>query len=759
MLSRCSSPLRQLPSAARALKTRGLCLGRPTLSNNALVRVVYPRSNDGFRIKGVRWAHHNSSAPTEHQDQHPSSSTSSSTGSCLNLFDSLSESLQTVPLASSPKAKALAWYTCGPTTYAPSHMGHARTYVCLDIVRRIMESQTAATTPGKNPLFVMNITDVDDKILAAAASSTSAAVNEHANNDNNEQRDPLALARHYEMEFWKDMDSLNCLRPHVVTRVTEHVESDIVPYIQKLVDKGMAYPLDDGVYFHVRAFDETMGHVTKYGKLAPPAASASQAFFSTTAPYKDHDDDDDNSNSKNNNKEEEPATTSPKKQDPRDFVLWKFRKPGEDLHWPSPWGDGRPGWHIECSAMIQAVQERFQETHQFLVHAGGVDLKFPHHTNEIAQAEAFTGKNATTWIPHWVHTGHLHIDGLKMSKSLKNFVSIQDFLAEFDTALSSLESPADDFRLWCLGLSGSYRGPATFSRKRIDEARVIRQKMVRFLIDGEQWIGRSQPAAAKKWQTQEHKLFQVAQEAHQNGVQALLNDIDGSTFVGELVRVSEMGNAYLNQTPSGPVEPMKAVLGTLRHLLSLVGFSEKTTQVGLKNWNNDNATTSPIVGGESALVEELVRFRSAVRQAALKDAQSKTASDNMKEILRICDQTRDTVFPAMGIELLDGKVLEDDEAAADNWRFCLPRSPQDDKQNDQQEGGSTTTTTSSVMDLEPVPLKDYFRVGQYDNMFLEFTEDGIPMTNVDGSEVSKRLLKKLMKKQQAHRTRLEQFQS
>jgi cysteinyl-tRNA synthetase len=656
----------------------------------------------------MRWAHHTSAPP---QNQDPPSS--------LTLFDSLSESLQTPPLSSE---KILAWYTCGPTTYAPSHMGHARTYVCLDIVRRVMESQTA---PGKSPLFVMNITDVDDKILAAAA----------ANNETQVQfQDPLALARHYEMEFWKDMDSLNCLRPHVVTRVTEHVESDIVPYIQRLVDKGFAYPLDDGVYFHVRAFDESLGAVTKYGKLAPPAAS--QDFFSTTTTSANTD-----------NTKGEPITKSPKKHDPRDFVLWKLRKAGEDLYWPSPWGEGRPGWHIECSAMIQAVQERFQETHQFLVHAGGVDLKFPHHTNEIAQAEAFTGNS--TWIPHWVHTGHLHIDGMKMSKSLKNFVSIQEFLAELDTSSSSLESPADDFRLWCLGLSGSYRGPATFSRKRIDEARVIRQKMVRFLIDGEEWIGRSQ-LAAKKWRTQEHKLFQAAQKAHQRSTQALLNDIDGSTFVAELVRVSEMGNAYLHQTPNGPVEPLKAVLGTLRRLLSHVGFSEKTTEVGLKN-TSASYHTSPIVGGESALVEELVRFRSAVRQAALKDAQSKTASGNMKEILRQCDNARDTVFPTMGIELLDGKI----EDEADHWRFCLPRS-QDNMQKYQQEG---STTTSSGIDFESLPLKYYFRVGQYENMFLEFTEDGIPITNADGSEVSKRLLKKLMKKRQAQRTRLEQSQN
>jgi cysteinyl-tRNA synthetase len=276
---------------------------------------------------------------------------------------------------------------------APSHLGHARTYVCLDVMRRVIEADAT-----KAPLFVMNITDIDDKILAAAEESETS---------------PLELARKYENEFWEDLDSLNCLRPHVVTRVTERVESDIIPYIQGLLDKGMAYQTEDGVYFHIKAFNEQLGHMTKYGKLAPPAASEDFNFLES---------------GENN--------ASPKK-DKRDFVLWKNQKSEELVSWEAPWGNGRPGWHIECSAMIEAVQKQFQDTHRFLIHAGGVDLKFPHHTNEIAQSEAYTESD---WINHWVHTGHLHIDGLKMSKSLKNFITIREFLGKYDLT-SPLESP------------------------------------------------------------------------------------------------------------------------------------------------------------------------------------------------------------------------------------------------------------------------------------------------------------------------------
>jgi cysteinyl-tRNA synthetase len=662
-----------------------------TLSTDSFQTSCYQKHLTSFICEARRFAH--GSVPKE------------GIAPQLKIYDSLSQQMQSLPSSQ----KALAWYTCGPTTYAPAHMGHARTYVCLDVLRRVMES--IQTESSSRPLFVMNITDVDDKILTAAAASDES---------------PLDLARRYEAEFWTDLDSLNCLRPHVVTRVTEYVESDIVPYIERLVDKGMAYEAEDGVYFHVKAFQEQLGHITKYGKLAPPAVS--QDLFS---------------NSRDN-----PATAaSIRKQDPRDFVLWKLRKPGESLSWPSPWGDGRPGWHIECSSMIQAVQQQFQDTHRFLVHAGGVDLRFPHHTNEIAQAEAFASTGE--WIPYWVHTGHLHIDGLKMSKSLKNFVSIREFLAEYDRggSASSLESPADDFRLWCLGLSGSYRGSATFSRDRIAEARVIRQKVVRFLLDGETWVDRSRQTTGR-WQDPELALFQAADQAQEKCLQALMDDLDGSSFVSELVRLAEQGSEYLTHSSHGlPVEPVRAALQTIRGLLSLVGFSDKTTRVGMER-SSDDVTTSRVVGGEPALVEELVRFRAAVRQAALEDAQNNMTSENMKQILKLCDEARDQVFPGIGVEILDGKVKE--ESAS--WRFCLPR-PQDGTTINRETGAD-----ASSVELESIPLHDFFRVGQYNGMFSKFSDDGMPLQMFDGSEVSKRMLKKLMKKKNSHRTRLERAQ-
>ena len=690
----------------------------------------------------------------------------------FNLFDSLSQSIQKLPKGiptdggsgniNHEQPKALAWYTCGPTTYAPAHMGHARTYVCFDIMRRVLEYQYDVTdtesvgdTAPFPPMFVMNITDVDDKILAAAAEA--AASKDPENSLSSPEEDPetaLELARRYEAEFWNDLDSLNCLRPHVVTRVTEHVESDIVPYIQRLVEQGMAYKANDGVYFHVRAYNEKLQGTTKYGKLAPVAASE-DVVFETTRPAE-----------MDSNVSTRPSND---KKDPRDFVLWKCRKPGESLWWKSPWGDGRPGWHIECSAMIEAVQRQFRDTHRFYVHAGGIDLKFPHHTNEIAQAEAFgqTGE----WIPHWVHTGHLHIDGLKMSKSLKNFVSIQEFLSSSLVAgneSTGLECPADDFRLWCLGLSGSYRGPATFSTDQISQARAIRQKIARFLMDGEDMIETCDDiefsSRQKKWREEDCRFLERVHQCQQKAISALSNDLDGSTFLKELVLIAEYGMSHLGKNASshssvGPMEPVQAVVDIMRRMLALVGFSEKTTRVGMRehryhSYENDSSMGN-VVGGEVALTDELVRFRSAVRKLALEDAHNKTASQNMKEILALCDSLRDTALPEMGIEVSDGKSDRDDEGVTKKqWQFCFPTSAQS-YVNEESRDADVGSAATKPIDLTSIPLEDLFRVGPYDGMFSDYTDDGIPTTNSDGTDVSKRLLKKLLKKRDTHKKRLE----
>ena len=724
----------------------------------------------------------------------------SDSDSRLTLYNTMTECLEPIPSvdtvatteASDDPTRTklgLGWYTCGPTTYAPAHLGHARTYVCLDILRRVMtaggsqktSARSTITTPG--PLFVLNITDVDDKTLAAAAADGGS--------------DPLQLARRYEREFWRDWDDLNCLRPHIVTRVTEHVDSHIVPFIEGLVERGMAYELieeekdeengaaaagaADGVYFDVRAYNERMGHLTRYGKLAPPAAA--QDMDDILLRNKNGNDNGENeTNQACENTNDDRTIPSKTKRDPRDFVLWKKRNKGQEaISWSSPWGHGRPGWHIECSAMIEAVQERFRDSHRFLVHAGGIDLKFPHHTNEIAQSEAYLGEGE--WIPHWVHTGHLHIDGLKMSKSLKNFVSIEDFLAgrvavansneeeitpaiedENDAVVQNfkgaLESPSDDFRLWCLGLSGSYRGPATFSMSRIEEARSVRHKLLRFLVEGEDWIRSIESVSeessgpdhsTKKWNDEECDLFQITDRAKRRGLSALENDLDGSAFVSELLVISECGMKYMarndNNRDGGPVvEPLIHSIREVRELLRLVGFTETTTEAGIRRVGQNTETTSGRVCEED-LVESLVRFRSTVRDVALGDP----SAPGMKKLLALADDLRDSILPKIGVQLMDSN--KNKESEKDSWKFCLPRRPSRiDSTSPKQ---NSTSTDDANVDLASIAVLDFFKVGQYEGFFSGFTDDGTPTHNADGSEVSKRLLKKILKKREKHILRLE----
>lgn len=629
---------------------------------------------------------------------------SASSSDSLKLYNSLTGKLEVLP-----KGDRIACYTCGPTVYAPAHLGHARNYVFMDIFRRVWEST------GARPVFVLNITDVDDKILTAAA-------------QNNES--PTDLARRYENAFWQDLDALNCLRPTFVTRVTEHVESSIVPYIQRLVDQKMAYVIQgEGVYFDVRAFDDSMQRLnSRYGKLAPPAQA--KDFILENQPTA--------------------GTQMAFKKDSRDFALWKFRKADESLFWVAPWGEGRPGWHIECSAMIESVSSALNVP--FSVHAGGIDLQFPHHTNEIAQAEAYHMRGH--WIDHWLHTGHLHIDGLKMSKSLKNFITIEDMLS--DETDSILSSPSDDFRLWCLSGS-SYRSPVIYSKDRIAQAKQIRQGLVRFLIDAERWLQKS-VSETKKWSTNDVKLFHFTYTKYTEGRETLLNDLGGAVYVQCMSEIAQAGFHYLsNNNPHiTPHEPLTNAIRLLREMISLVGFSDSTAKAGQCSGSGE---ISHVVGGESALLDELVKFRATIRSIAINSMRDEAkVKDNLNAILRTCDDLRDCSLPSMGVELVDGAVRgsksDNDDSMHFSWQFRVPTSECPPKPD-----SPTSQRPLSLNELKAIPLQDYFKVGQYKDVFSEFDETGLPTKYTDGADVSSRLRKKLLKKLEKHASRLDSTKS
>lgn len=287
-------------------------------------------------------------------------------------------------------------YVCGPTVYHNAHVGHAMSAMVFDIIRRYLEYR------GYTVHHAMNYTDVDDKIIQRA---------------NELGKEPLSLAERYITAFGRHIDELNILPATYYPRATEYM-SRIIDFIGGLIAAGYAYPTPDGsVYFRVEQDAD-------YGKLARRRVEDMQAGAR--------------------------IDVNELKEHPMDFALWKAAKPHEPA-WESPWGLGRPGWHIECSTMVHAL---FGDTID--IHGGGNDLLFPHHENEIAQSESLTGHPLARY---WVHNGMLQLGGEKMSKSLGNLVTIDDFLSQHD---------ADALRLIILG--SSYRAPLTFNDEVIDQA-------------------------------------------------------------------------------------------------------------------------------------------------------------------------------------------------------------------------------------------------------------------------------------------------
>ncbi len=305
-------------------------------------------------------------------------------------------------------------YVCGPTVYDSCHIGHARSVIVFDVIVRYLKAK------GFDVTYVRNFTDVDDKIIDKASQLGI---------------DSQEIAERFIKEFHEDMDALNVERATIEPKATEHI-SQIIQFIEKLIKRGFAYRINGDVYYSVEKFKG-------YGKLSGRRLEDMEAGARVEIDERKHN--------------------------PFDFVLWKSSKPGEPV-WESPWGKGRPGWHIECSAMSN---EYLGET--FDIHGGGKDLSFPHHENEIAQSEGIFGK---PFVKYWIHNGFVNIDQEKMSKSLGNFLMIKDVIKTYHPEV---------VRLFLL--SNHYRSPIDFTDKAMDEARSGLDKIYAFLERAEEKIG------------------------------------------------------------------------------------------------------------------------------------------------------------------------------------------------------------------------------------------------------------------------------
>ncbi|HSP48535.1 MAG TPA: cysteine--tRNA ligase [Clostridiaceae bacterium] len=293
-------------------------------------------------------------------------------------------------------------YVCGPTVYNLFHIGNARTFIIFDTVRKYLEYR------GYEVRFVQNFTDIDDKMIKKANDTGTTVKN---------------LGDHYITEYYKDADALKIKRATVNPRATEYI-SQMVKFISELIEKGYAYEMHGDVYFATKKFNE-------YGKLSGQNLDDLQSGAR--------------------------IEVDERKQDPMDFALWKTSKENEPS-WESPWGPGRPGWHIECSCM---AFDLLGETID--IHAGGTDLVFPHHENEIAQSESRTGK---TFAHYWLHGAFVNVDNRKMSKSLNNFFTAREILERYDSEVVRL-----------FMLSGHYRTQINFTVELLDSAKASLDRM------------------------------------------------------------------------------------------------------------------------------------------------------------------------------------------------------------------------------------------------------------------------------------------
>uniref|UniRef100_UPI0037E8FD55 probable cysteine--tRNA ligase, mitochondrial n=1 Tax=Semicossyphus pulcher TaxID=241346 RepID=UPI0037E8FD55 len=507
----------------------------------------------------------------------------------LKTYNSLTKQKEPLILA---REGVATWYSCGPTVYDHAHLGHACSYVRFDLVQRILSRLFGITV-----IHAMVITDIDDKIIKRSwEENVSSAV----------------ISSMYEDEFKRDMLSLKVTPPAVYLRVTENVHH-IVAFIEQIINNGHAYTTKEGdVYFDIKSIGD------RYGKFA--GAVDSQG---------------------------EPGDTN--KRDLRDFALWKPSKPQEPF-WESPWGRGRPGWHIECSTIASSVFGSRLD-----IHSGGIDLAFPHHENEVAQSEAY--HQCDQWANYFLHSGHLHLKGSaeKMSKSLKNYITIKDFLQSYS---------ASEFRMFCL--LAKYRSAIDYSDSSMSEARTSLGTISTFIHDAQAYMkGQLQCSPV-----QEAVLWERLAETKSSVLKALADDFDTPRAVGAVMNLVYHGNCQLQ-----PVSKSDGVVRSPAVFAAMISYIRDLLDVfGIDLQHSKEADAVSGCGSLEGVVEQLTRFRSEVRAFALARQDAPTAGSDKKPglyperlpLIKACDTLRNDLAP-LG-------VLIKDRGAASTWEITGKQS-------------------------------------------------------------------------------------
>jgi cysteinyl-tRNA synthetase len=446
----------------------------------------------------------------------------------LRIYNTLTKEKETFQAVENEKAKI---YSCGPTVYDYFHIGNARAFIVPDILKRYLEYQ------GYDVFHVMNFTDIDDKMISKAKE---------------EGLDIQELAKKFISAYFEDAKALNIKEADLYPKATEHI-SGIIKLIKELEEKNYAYEVDGDVFFKVREFED-------YGKLS----NQDLEELASGARIK----------------------VNKQKEDPLDFVLWKKSKEGEPS-WDSPWGEGRPGWHTECSVMsMEYLGEKFD------IHTGGVDLVFPHHENEIAQSEAVADKQV---INYWVHNGYINVDGEKMSKSLGNFFTTRDILEEYSPEV---------VRFFLI--SKHYRSPINFSDAELNDAQKSLQRLTNIVERIENLIPDDKSKLSEGNQDKIGQMREVINNKKNKFEEAMDDDLNTALALARLHELAKEMNIFINDAE---FEINKVTVVILEEAYDT--FKELSQVLGLNLEEKKEAEKNKLL---SPLLELLLKIRKDARK-------------------------------------------------------------------------------------------------------------------------------------------------